>query len=88
MNDTEHAVSLTPAQLGFLADIVGGTGDHVWGGIARRHDLSGQDVEDLFNKLAIELNAIHYQPTGKSAIDTLVDELGAVMSEFHGGSPS
>ncbi|MDN3356047.1 hypothetical protein [Actinomadura sp. DC4] len=42
---------LTDGDVKFLADLVGGTGDFVWGDLARHHGMDGSDVERLFRKL-------------------------------------
>jgi hypothetical protein len=43
---------LTEGEVKFLADLVGGTGNFVWGDLARNHGMDGRDVERLFRKLA------------------------------------
>ncbi|GLY81868.1 hypothetical protein [Actinoallomurus iriomotensis] len=43
---------LTDGEVKFLADLIGGTGDFVWGGLAVQHGMDLRDVEQLYRKLA------------------------------------
>jgi hypothetical protein len=74
-------VDLTSAEVNFLADLVGGTGDFVWGSIARSLNLSPSDVETLFDKLravAPKTSWVHSHPTIEGLITQMSELIGQV----------
>lgn len=48
---TPALVTLPRNALDFLATLVGGTGDFVWGEIAKHFELDSSDIDDVFNIL-------------------------------------
>ncbi|MGH3380385.1 MAG: hypothetical protein ACRDP6_37185 [Actinoallomurus sp.] len=53
---------LTEGDLKFLADLVGGTGDFVWGALARYHGMESRDVEAIYRKLTALTDDVGAQP--------------------------
>ena len=51
-------VALPPSAAGFLATLVGGTGDFVWGDIAAHYDLTADQVRELFDILTAAARGI------------------------------
>lgn len=57
-DQTSALVALPPSAAGFLATLVGGTGDFVWGDIAAHFGLTADHVRDLFNILTAAARGI------------------------------
>lgn len=55
---TPALVALPPSAAGFLATLVGGTGDFVWGDIAAHFGLTADHVRDLFDILTAAARGI------------------------------
>jgi hypothetical protein len=46
-----NEIEFSASELQFLRDLVGGTGNHVWGALAGHYGLTSCGVEAVFDKL-------------------------------------
>lgn len=70
-------IALPPSAAGFLATLVGGTGDFVWGDIAAHFGLTADHVRDLFDILTAAARKEVPVSTQTSGLPFAEDELAS-----------